>query len=437
MRLIFLRHGKAAPASIDKTDSQRPLTDDGREKLEAHYPIFARYLTLTGACQVWTSEKTRARQTAQVLCRYMPSVTPEVKSFLTEADFGDFRRAIGKCKEEDTIVVVGHEPTLSNWVREITGLDMHFKKGCGVLLYLHPKMIYQSTYIGALDFDGILNLELFLLPMEIGLYHLLKRQHTHVTECCEALLDDPEDNNYLHLLRVALRIQYALLDFIQPYCKKKLFVRADEHYQKLYTRLGDLRGIDAIIESIHRSHQWQLAPLANALERIRHEQIRGLVTWLHSPEAKRDLAEAFHLTVEALMSSQTQAPVKHLVAEQFFSRYRSIYKTARKVNLKKIEEVEALRQQCKTMRYLFEFFGPLVNVEVAGQYIAIRKLNRSLGRYCDTFYNSEQLFSYMDKDTSSNMAHAISAYQDYEKRLAENEARYIQQLLDDLPKEKK
>lgn len=437
MRLICLRHGKAENAAINKDDTQRALTAEGKERLEEHYPILARYLTNAGNCQVWTSEKTRARQTAATLCRYMPNVNPDIKPFLTEADFGSFRRAISKCQEEDTVVIIGHEPSLSDWLREMTGLDMRFKKGRGVLLYLHPEMIYKATYIGPLDFEEMLNLELFLLPMEIGLYHIIKRQHGRVLQCCDTFFDDPEDNQYLHLLRVSLRVQYALLKFIQPYCKKKAFARAEAQYQKLYVHLGDLRGIDAIIESIHRLRDWQLTPLADALQAERNHLVLTLEQWLSTPDTQAEFAEALHLTIEALMTSQVNTSVMTLVAEQLHDRYRSIYKLAKKCDLENIDTVEDLRQQCKTMRYLFEFFGPLVNVDIAAQYVAIRKLNQHLGRYCDTFYNSKRLLNLMEDVTAANITRAIASYRSQEQRIAGNERRTLQHLLDELPAEKK
>ena len=81
MRLILIRHGQAEASSADGSDFRRALTPAGRERLDNAYPSLARYLNAKASCEVWTSPKTRALQTAEVLCRYMPDVSPEIKPF--------------------------------------------------------------------------------------------------------------------------------------------------------------------------------------------------------------------------------------------------------------------------------------------------------------------------------------------------------------------
>lgn len=138
MRLIFIRHGQAEDATENIGDARRVLTAKGKERLENVYPAFARYLNSKKHCEVWTSPKARALETANVLCRYMPGVKPLTQNFLEEGNFDAFCRAIRAHDHGETLVVVGHEPYLSDWVREMTGLDVHFKKGRGEMLYLSP-----------------------------------------------------------------------------------------------------------------------------------------------------------------------------------------------------------------------------------------------------------------------------------------------------------
>ena len=243
MRLILIRHGQAEASSADGSDFRRALTPAGRERLENTYPSLARYLNAKSSCEVWTSPKTRALQTAEVLCRYMPDVSPEIKPFLENGDLDAFADAIRSHKHGDTLVIVGHEPYLSDWVRAMTGLDVHFKKGCGEMLYLPPHAPERAIRIAGIDFDQMKTLDLFSVPVGVGIATLIERQHKQIVKARDTFLDDPDDSDALSALRVALRSQYALLEFIEPYCSQKPFRKAERLYLSLYDDLEELRAI--------------------------------------------------------------------------------------------------------------------------------------------------------------------------------------------------
>lgn len=410
MRLILIRHGQAEDAATAESDFHRALTASGKERLENAYPSLARYLNAKTHCEVWTSPKIRALQTAEVLCRYMPNTAPVIQPFLEEGDFEAFCNAIANHDHGETVVVIGHEPYLSDWVREMTGLDVHFKKGCGEMLYLPPNQPEQAIRINNIDFEQMKNLDLFSVPLGVSISTLIQDQHKQIIKTRDTFLSDPDDNDALSRLRIALRTQYALLQFIEPYCEAKPFHKAERLYLSLYDDLEELRGINAILKTIHNSRKLELFPLADAMIIEQNSAVMDLCDHLSREDNEEDYNEALHQTIAVLMTANETAPLEQLAREQFASRYHLVEKAVLDTDFTDLQSIERLRALCKTSRYLFEFFSPLANYHQAKQYLRIRRLNQRLSIYCDTFYNVDQLQDMLGEDDSPAISRGMRIY---------------------------
>lgn len=431
MRLILIRHGQAEASSADGSDFRRALTPAGRERLENAYPSLARYLNAKASCEVWTSPKTRALQTAEVLCRYMPHVSPEIQPFLEDGDIDAFADAIRNHRHGDTLVIVGHEPYLSDWVRAMTGLDVHFKKGCGEMLYLPPHAPERAIRIAGIDFDQMKTLDLFSVPVGVGIATLIERQHKQIIKARDTFLDDPDDSDALSALRVALRSQYALLEFIEPYCDLKTFHKAERLYLSLYDDLEELRGINAILKTIHNSRKLELFPLADAMIIEQNSAVMNLCDHLSREDSEEDYNEALHQTIAALMTATETAPLEQLAREQFASRYHLVEKAVLTTDFTDLQSIERLRALCKTSRYLFEFFSPLADYQLAQQYLRIRRLNQRLSIYCDTFYNIDQLQERLSEDDNPLVTRAMRLYTQMMRQSGQAQMEVVERLIDE------
>ncbi|MDO4280104.1 MAG: CHAD domain-containing protein [Peptococcaceae bacterium] len=432
MRLILIRHGQAEDASYDHTDVHRALTANGRERLENAYPSLARFLNTKSHCEVWTSPKTRALQTAEVLCRYTPHIFPEVKDFLAEGDFDAFCQALSTLDHGMTIVVIGHEPYLSNWLREMTRMDVMFRKGRGEMLYLAPQRPRDAIRISDLSFGKMADLKLFTVPMGIGIETMIQNQHKKIIEARDHFLDDPDDSEALSRLRVALRSQYALIEFLRPYCTSQSFELAEEHYLSLYEDLEELRSINAILKTIHNSRKLELAPLADALVVEQNSAVMDLCDQLSQPESEAAYSEALHLIMAALMTVQRTEPLEQLVREQFISRYHLVQEAVLSTDFTNLADTEALRALCKTSRYLFEFFSPLADYRQAKQYLRIRRLNQRLSTYCDTFYNMEHLHALFEDHMQPGVDRAMNLYAQMMAKSAADQLDVVDHLIEEV-----
>jgi len=119
-RLYLVRHGRADRDAWDGDDFDRPLTPDGRRRLERQAAAMAEMHL--GVSVVVTSPLVRAAQTAEILAE---ALAPEGGAVTDERlRFGfDLRALAGILRDHPRgrLLLVGHEPSFSLVVGTITG----------------------------------------------------------------------------------------------------------------------------------------------------------------------------------------------------------------------------------------------------------------------------------------------------------------------------
>jgi phosphohistidine phosphatase len=116
----LLRHGDAEDGS---PDSERPLTEKGREQARAVGGALKALGVDVDACL--TSPKVRAADTARLACEPL-GVEPELEPKLAGGPFDAEALAAGL---GDEVLLVGHDPDFSMAVHSLTGAQVRMKKG--------------------------------------------------------------------------------------------------------------------------------------------------------------------------------------------------------------------------------------------------------------------------------------------------------------------
>jgi len=133
MIVYFLRHASAGKSMANpKKDEQRPLDDEGI--LQARY--IGRVLANLDVQveQVVSSPLKRARQTASLVANelaFETAVQIEV-ALRPEAEFDQFQAMLARYKKYESIMVVGHNPSLTEFlIKSISAgaTQIDFKKG--------------------------------------------------------------------------------------------------------------------------------------------------------------------------------------------------------------------------------------------------------------------------------------------------------------------
>lgn len=130
--VVLLRHGIAEDKGA-KSDFDRELTEVGSRKMKKIARALAEILP--DADTLYSSPLVRAVQTAErVAAAFGGKLSiQQTDALRPEATFAYFRELLANSGGEN-IICVGHEPNLSNFIREMTGASVVMKKGgfCGV-----------------------------------------------------------------------------------------------------------------------------------------------------------------------------------------------------------------------------------------------------------------------------------------------------------------
>jgi phosphohistidine phosphatase len=125
-QLWLLRHGEAVPHD-SKPDDDRELTPRGERQAIAAGDGLARLGVEFEAC--YASPKVRAVQTAQLACK-APNIEPAEEESLADGfDREDALELLLRHGADGRVLVVGHEPSFSQVVHDLTGGRIDFKKG--------------------------------------------------------------------------------------------------------------------------------------------------------------------------------------------------------------------------------------------------------------------------------------------------------------------
>lgn len=119
----LLRHGDAEQGS---DDDARPLTSKGQRQADQAGRAIAALGIKLDACL--SSPKVRAIDTAKVACRHLP-VEPEASDELAGGGFDPGQLAAGSGSGARGVLLVGHEPDLSDAIARATGANVKLKKG--------------------------------------------------------------------------------------------------------------------------------------------------------------------------------------------------------------------------------------------------------------------------------------------------------------------
>lgn len=116
----MLRHAEAVDGM---PDDQRPLSDRGVRQAEAVGRALSRLGVHLDTCL--TSPKLRALQTAQLACEPL-GVEPAIEPALSGEPFEVHELIIG---HGDDVLLVGHDPSFTLTVHDLTGAQSRLRKG--------------------------------------------------------------------------------------------------------------------------------------------------------------------------------------------------------------------------------------------------------------------------------------------------------------------
>jgi len=150
-RLLLIRHGKAAPAAPDRDDFTRPLSAAGEQEVAA---VAGR---LAGSAWVpeclIASTAPRALATAAMLAERLAGMPLIADETLYLAGSETLRQALARHGGDyRTLAVVGHNPGLTLFVRELAGIRLDDLPTAGIVGIGFDSGSWQQLGTGRLDY---------------------------------------------------------------------------------------------------------------------------------------------------------------------------------------------------------------------------------------------------------------------------------------------
>lgn len=189
MRLYFLRHAVAIERGAwDGADSERPLTDEGREQTHAAARgLAALDLRLDG---IYTSPYIRASDTARLVAGALGvevTVWPELAS---GCDLERLAPRLAELSEARAVMLVGHEPDFSEMIGRLIGGNhaptrLDLKKGACCQVDAPRKAIAAND---RRKLVGAGELRWLLTPAQLG---LMAPAHARVNRKADVRADTP------------------------------------------------------------------------------------------------------------------------------------------------------------------------------------------------------------------------------------------------------
>ncbi|HEM56332.1 MAG TPA: hypothetical protein ENO30_06205 [Thermodesulfobium narugense] len=144
MEIIFIRHSNAETIGIEQKDFDRKLTPKGVKKAKKIAKGLKKIFN-NEIVEIWTSPAQRAFQTSKIIAETLKCENVKEMDSLWESDFIKFLHDIKNVDENVRLICVGHQPTLTDWVKSLTGSIVSFKKCSCLSLTIDPTNPHSGT----------------------------------------------------------------------------------------------------------------------------------------------------------------------------------------------------------------------------------------------------------------------------------------------------
>ena len=437
-QLILIRHGSAEERTPEGDDFYRELTEAGAEELAAFLPDIAPLLTKKGNLKIWTSPLIRARQTAELVAKAAAVEEIQYKEFLGTGDYAAFSEALAQEADGFTLALVGHEPYMSLWTKELIGAAIPFKKGAAAFFTID------------LTADPVGKLEWLQAPGESA-----HRKHEEADDCspCDgentvyagiireqmagvqhayaAYQQDPVEPESAHALRVAIRQLRALLNFNKANGEEKYYREAGEDWREIATTFGYLRELDVLMDEcreLRGLYPEMLAEDAQVLTWLKEERqaeqdsIHDLIASGALTERILDAEAATSQFLKSIQLDDIQQ--KKAAIKKIDKMKKRLLRKWEEVDFSNHEQTHSLRINAKKLRYAATYLAPIIGEKDKTVIKEMKKIQTGLGTLCDLDINGHLLLEMADKTDDSEL-------QSHFRTLSEHQFRRREAILND------
>lgn len=427
-KLILIRHGSAEDRAPDGDDFYRKLTKAGKAELTSFLSDIAPLLTENGNLKIWTSPLVRAQETAVLVAEATGVEEIEKKEFLGTGDYEAFLKALKREKAGFTLALVGHEPYMALWTRELIGAAIPFKKGA--VAYFTVDM--EQEPVGKLDW--------LLDPGETLLFKhekkeeaqdclanetlygvIIQEQMAGVRQAYAKYQQDPVEPESAHDLRVAIRQLRALLNFNKANCDEGYYREASEDWREIATTFGYLRELDVLMEECKEMRGRYPEMLAEDskvmswLQKERQDEQESIALLIKSGALTEKILDAEAATLQLLHSVVLNDRQQKKATEKKLEKMeKRLMRKWENVEFSNHDEIHSLRINAKKLRYAATHLAPITGEKNKEIIKDMKKLQTALGTLCDLEINAQLLLELADKTDDLELKSHFRELSDYQ-----------------------
>ena len=146
-KLFLVRHGESNPAKFPGGDSLRELSELGIRQIEQLRDRLSAEIATTP--KIVCSHAVRTQQTASILGKIW-NQTPETDPKIYYGGIRPYEEVVKKFLNENTLILVGHNPDISVFASEITRTDVRFLTGSCAVIELNADDTYVNGKLKAI-----------------------------------------------------------------------------------------------------------------------------------------------------------------------------------------------------------------------------------------------------------------------------------------------
>ena len=155
MEIILFRHGSAEEKSMEKSDWDRELTQEGKEKVREAARLLKVKIVSKENITIWSSPMARAVQTAEILSDVLGARAASLHDCIASGDFKTFSEEVKEANPSGILIAAGHAPSLDEWCECMTGTLVKLDKSGAALIKVEPMKSMKGKLVWVLGKNGL------------------------------------------------------------------------------------------------------------------------------------------------------------------------------------------------------------------------------------------------------------------------------------------
>ena len=423
MDIIFVRHGKAEELSAVSEDSKRQLTKEGKKSIKATVDQIVNYIKSENEIYIWSSSAARAIQTAKILADKLNVHNLKMYHFILTGDYDAFVNEMKELKEKTTLIVVGHEPHLSDWSKQIQDKNIPFEKGTmagfeiqnmepiqGLLRWIVYPDLYLANEKTTRKKKKISKDEYCeILKENVGEIEKYKRQFLLITD----------DKETVHRLRIKIRRIRSLLSFIKPLIEASEYAAIQEKLKNMEQKFSKIREIDVLLAGwdLLKCHNTEVLRnhdvLLELLETKRKQEVEMLLEYEKSRDFDKELLEISDVIKQLHIDIQEGVPFYAFSSKRIKKWHNKLENNIKILNNNDIEAIHNTRIEFKKVRYVEDSLNSF-GIQKKRNLSELERSQDVLGDLCDTYRNIATLKELIESSESELFHYYTGVFIGYE-----------------------